>query len=142
MQCSAFGCNLTITFSENRIERAHIQFHLIITGSIDRTEYKTVPEDSLRLPRLHAVFKLLRKPFGICRCGKSFNRQHGRCRMLTMKSLINFRTEPGDQYIRLKFPDDPNYITEDFFLIPNVQCLFCGFGIPKIKSAGKKLFGS
>src|SRR5678815_706154 len=65
MLASAFSGYLTISFSEQCIEAAHIHFHLIRTGVIHISELVAIPEDPFCLPWLYSIFKLFGKSFGV-----------------------------------------------------------------------------
>src|SRR5690348_3792210 len=48
--------------------------------------------------------------------------------------------KPGNNYIRLKFSDYPNHITQNFLFVPKLKSFNRTFCKAKIKSTGKKLF--
>src|ERR1700712_4569848 len=100
----------TITFSHDRIKSTHFNFHLILSRSIYISEIIIVPKNSLRLPGLNTKFKLIRKLIGICSCTVCETGKYRGSRMLPMACPFIFR-ETGNDHIRLKFPNDPDYIT-------------------------------
>jgi hypothetical protein len=123
---AAVGSYLPITFSYQRIKSAHFYFQLVFTRGIDCAEPERVQEKPGSLPWTDSVSKLFWKLFRICSSMISHPREYGRSRMLTVPCPFIFRETRNDD-IGLKFPDNPDNITQYLLFIPYFKRFRRGF---------------
>src|ERR1700730_12230348 len=117
MLAAAFSGYLSIALSQNSIINTYINFKLIFASGIRSPEVECIPEQPFCLPGLYAIFKLFREPVRAGCSVKTFPRQDGRSRMMTV-SCTAIARETGNNYVRLKPADNPDDITEYFFFVP------------------------
>src|SRR5690242_13313737 len=109
MLAAALGSYFSITFSQQCIVTAHINFKLIRPFSINAAKIESVPQQPFCLPWFYTIFKLFRKLIWISGGLKRFTGKDCRGSVVTMTSFTSCR-ETGYNNIRLKFSYHPNNV--------------------------------
>src|SRR5271167_4827568 len=108
------------------------------TGSLPPTPMRTCwvpPISSFWLPRFQLLF---RKSFRIAGEFESFQGQHRRCRMVSVRATGNGR-KTRDEHVWPKLPDDPHHVAQYLLPVPNSQGLAIILGKTEINCPRKEL---
>ena len=100
---------------------------------------KNIPDHAFWLPWRESFGELLRVRRGIAGDLESLDRQNCRRGVMSVTTASRRYGKTGDNDVGAKFANDPNDVGEDLFPVPELQCLFRGFGKAEVDGAGEKL---